>query len=76
MSRLAVEGAALTVYTAGEAAVVMKAQRLTIDAACASGALFAVDITPDSSRRSWRIDEGALLDWHRRGRPILPGGAA
>lgn len=60
------------IYTAGEAAEVMKTSRQSIDAACASGALFAVDEKPDSSRRSWRIDSDALLEWHRKGRPSVP----
>lgn len=60
------------IYTAGEAAEAMKTSRQAIDAACVSGALFAVDEKPDSTRRSWRIDSEALLDWHRRGRPSVP----
>lgn len=63
---------AFTVYTAGEAAEAAKTSRATIDAACASGALFAVDEKPGSTRRSWRIAESDLADWHRRGRPSVP----
>lgn len=66
----------LEILTAAEAAVRMKVARPIVDAACLSGALFAVDQTPQSTRRSWRIDTGALLDWHRAGRPINPKSTA
>jgi hypothetical protein len=72
MSRLQVEGSSLTAYTAAEAAIAIREKRLTIDAACLSGALFAVDRTPDSSRRSWVILEADLVAWHHAGRPINP----
>jgi hypothetical protein len=62
----------ITIYTAAEAADAMQAKRHEIDTACKSGALFAVDRTPESSRRSWRILEDDLRDWHRRGRPLVP----
>lgn len=59
------------VYTAAEAAEVAKTPRQRIDAACKSGALVAIDERPESSRRSWRIAESDLADWHRRGRPLI-----
>lgn len=59
----------LRIYTAAEAAEAMKTARPKIDAACASGALVAVDETPKSTRRSWRILEDDLAQWHRSGRP-------
>jgi hypothetical protein len=63
-------------YTAAEAAEIAKTARPVIDAACASGALFAVDRKPASTRRSWVIAESDLEDWHRRGRPAVPEVAA
>ena len=77
MSRIAVEGASLVVYTAAEAAVVMQTARWKIDGACATGALAAVDETPPTDkmpnrRRSWRILESDLIAWHRSGRPLTP----
>ena len=58
-------------YTAATAAVRMAEKRERIDAACKSGALFAVDVSkkPDV-RHAWRIEEDDLIDWHRRGRPL------
>ena len=72
MSRVTVDGATLTVYTAAEAAIVMRTQRVKIDAACQSGALRAVDQTPDSSRRSWRIRQDRLVEWDDAGQPVTP----
>ena len=60
----------LKVYTAAEAATTMKAPRHIIDGACATQALVNVDQTPNSSKRSYRILEADLIDWHRRGRPL------
>jgi hypothetical protein len=76
MSRLQVEGSTLAVLTAAEAAVAMRCPRIKIDVACTSGALLAVDDTPDSTRRSWRILEADLIAWHRAGRPAVPDSPA
>lgn len=62
----------IRVYTAAEATAAMNTSRQKIDAACLSGALVAVDETPDSTRRSWRVLEADLIDWHHRGRPLVP----
>ena len=63
----------LKIYTATEAAEAMQTPREKIDAACASGALFAVnDKLTEKSRNRWRIHSESLLDWHRRGRPLVP----
>lgn len=70
MSRAAVGD--IRVYTAAEAARVMNAPRPQIDAACSSGALFAVDQTPTSTKRTWRILDDDLVIWHRAGRPLVP----
>ena len=57
------------VYTAAEAATVAKCGRATVDAACASGALAASDLKPESTKRSWRILADDLTDWVRAGMP-------
>lgn len=62
----------VTVYKAGEAAEAVKCSRTLIDAACQSGALPAADLTPNSSRRSWRVVEEDLIQWVRDGCPVLP----
>lgn len=59
----------IVVYTAAEAAVAAKCKRALVDAACSSGALTASDVTPDSSKRHWRILERNLEDWIERGYP-------
>lgn len=40
-----------------------------IRVACASGALVASDLTPDSARRTWRIEPEHLRQWVRVGAP-------
>lgn len=61
---------AVTVYKASEAALAAKVARARIDAACASGALVAIDLTPaPNTKRAWRILDEDLVDWIRRGCP-------
>lgn len=55
--------------TASQASVSVQCPRQRIDAACRSGALPAADLTPESSRRSWRIRPADLDEWVRRGYP-------
>lgn len=62
----------LTVYKAAEAAEAARVKRAVIDAACSSGQLVAYDVTPESSRRSWRVIADDLEDWIRRGFPTKP----
>lgn len=59
-------------FTAAEAAEHARAKRSEIDVACETGALFAVNKHPESSRKSWVISSTDLDDWHRRGRPAVP----
>lgn len=60
------------ILTAAQAATQVQTRRPLIDAACMSGALRAADLTPDSTRRSWRIVEDDLIQWVRDGCPVLP----
>lgn len=62
----------ITILKPAQAASALQIDRARIDGACASGALEAVDLTPESQKRSWRIEEAALLDWYRRGCPAKP----
>lgn len=57
------------VYRPAEAARVAQCDRSLIDAACASGALVAHDLKPESSRRSWRITAADLDTWIGAGYP-------
>lgn len=66
----------LKVYSAADAARVMKAPRPLIDGACYTGALVAVDQTPNGKKRTYRILESDLIDWHHRGRPAIPEAGA
>ena len=66
----------LTVYTAAEASERARIARATVDAACATGALVAVNAKPDSSKKSWRILDDDLRDWVRRGFPTKKSVAA
>lgn len=59
----------VTVYTAREAANVARCSRATVDAACASGALVASDLKPESTKRAWRILAADLETWVRAGYP-------
>lgn len=60
----------ITVYTAREAAEVARCSRARVDGACSTGALAAHDLTPTSSRRSWRILAEDLREWIRAGYPL------
>ena len=62
----------VVVYTAAEASRVAQCQRPLVDGAAASGALKAADLTPDSTKRSWRIRAADLDDWISRGYPRVP----
>lgn len=58
------------VYTAREAAEVARCSRARVDGACSTGALAAHDLTPNSSRRSWRILAEDLREWIRADYPL------
>lgn len=60
------------ILTAREAAEVARCPRATVDAACASKALAASDLHPESSRRAWRILAADLAEWVRAGYPTKP----
>lgn len=60
------------ILTARQAAERLKGKRQLIDGACQSGALKATDLSPDSSRRSWRITEPNFLAWVEAGCPRSP----
>lgn len=64
------------ILTAAQAAAQVQTRRPIIDAACLSGALRAADLTPDSTRRSWRIVEDDLIAWVRDGCPVIPRSTA
>lgn len=66
----------MRILTAAQAATEVQTRRPLIDAACMSGALRAADVTPSSTRRSWRIVEEDLIDWVRNGCPINPKSTA
>lgn len=65
------------VYKAAEAAAAARVARARVDAACQSGALAAVDLTPKpNTKRAWRILASDLEDWIRRGYPTTKAAAA
>ncbi len=60
------------ILTARQAAERLKGKRQLIDGACQSGALKATDLTPQSSRRTWRIAEANFVAWFEAGCPPTP----
>lgn len=64
------------IYRPAVAAVLVDQDRAKVDGACRTGALRAIDATPDSRRRHWKIRGQHLLDWFEAGMPAAPTDAA